>query len=213
MTLKILLIVPDLGLRTDQEIEWIQRTFHTETLAGDVTPARIFEHVTGEHYDVVHIGAHGNEDGVELSNGTMLSMFELQRLARTVEAKLVYLNSCSSARLAQYMVDQGVPAVIATTYKIQDLTAWSVATAFYRWLASDTDFYRAYEAAKPSDGTVSFYSNGNFISRQIQPVLAELASSKAERSQLRDQVRFLLYGQIGTWILILIEGYLLLRGA
>lgn len=212
MTLKILLIVPESGLDVEQEIDWITRSFHTETLAGEVNPSRIFERIAGQRYDVIHIGAHGSENGVELSGGTFLTMFELQRLARTVDAKLVYLNSCSSARLAQYMIDQGVPAVVATTYEIDDVTAWSIAISFYRALSADGDFYRAYESAKPSDGTVSFFSDGNFISRQIKPLHDQLENSRREREQLRQQVRWLLYGQIATWLLIVVEGILLFRG-
>lgn len=220
--MRILLVVPDLGLNVDGEIEWITRSYHTEVLGGTVTPARIFEHIAGRRFDVVHFGSHGNEDGVQLSNGTMLNMFEVERLARTVGANLLYLNSCSSARLAQFAVDQGIPAVIASTHKLDDVViAWSVATAFYQALLEKVDFYQAYEAAKPHDGTLSFYSNGHLVSRQVKPLLDKMVTletaldqSNAQKDELRRQMRLLLYSSVGTWIFVIAELVLImmLRG-
>lgn len=218
--MRILLIVPDLGLNAENEIEWITRSYHTEVLSGVVTPARIFEHAAGRRFDIVHFGSHGNEDGVQLSSGTHINMFEVERLARTVGASLLYLNSCSSARLAQFAVDQGIPAVIASTHNLDDtVIAWSVATSFYQALLEVGDFYQSYERAKPRDGTLSFYSNGHLVSRQVKPLLDKMGTletaleqSNAQKDELQRQVRWLFYGQIGTWVLIVIEGFLLLRG-
>lgn len=192
---KILLIVPDLGLSISNEIEWITRSFHTETLNGHVTPSDVFEHVTGRSFDIIHFGSHGDENGIQLSSNTYLDMFQIERLSRTVGANLLYLNSCSSARLAQFAVDQGVPAVIASTHRLEDSIAWSVATSFYQALQRDDDFYRAFETAKPRDGTLAFFSNGHLVSRQVLPLM----------NQLEKMRKWFLYSQLGLWIIVIGE--------
>ena len=207
--MRILLIVPDLGLSVDSEIEWITRSYHTEVLGGIVTPARIFEHIAGRRFDIVHFGSHGDENGIMLSAKTQMNMFEVERLARTVGATLLYLNSCSSARLAQFAVDQGVPAVIASTHALDDsVIAWSVATAFYQVLLDKGDYYHAYESSKPRDGTLSFYSNGLLVSRQVRPLMDKLADTEKH-------LRFLQYSQMGLWLIVigeLIAIMILMRG-
>lgn len=202
---KVLLILPDTGLETDHEFEWITRTYHTETLRGIVTPATVFDHITGRKFDIIHFGSHGSSNGIELSNGTLLSMFDVERIARQVGAQLVYLNSCSSARLAQFAVDQGVPAVIASTGEIQDVQAWSIATGFYQALLDAGDFYTAFEKAKPRDGTLSFYSDGQVISKQIRPLMDRMTLLEASLQNSQNQTQKFFYGMVGTWIFIVAE--------
>ena len=205
MGLRVLLVIPEVGLNVDSEIEWITRTYHTESLTGVVTPARIFEYVAGRRFDVVHFGSHGNETGIELSNGTSISMFEVERLARAVGANLLYLNSCSSARLAQFAVDQGIPAVIASTHALDDaVIAWSVAISFYQALLANGDFYQSYEAAKPRDGTLSFFSNGHLVSRQMKPLLDKMAVTEKQLKTLHYTQLFLAIVVFGELIAIMI---------
>ena len=205
MGLRVLLVIPEVGLNVDSEIEWITRTYHTESLTGVVTPARIFEYVAGRRFDVVHFGSHGNETGIELSNGTSISMFEVERLARAVGANLLYLNSCSSARLAQFAVDQGIPAVIASTHALDDaVIAWSVAISFYQELLNNGDFYQSYEAAKPRDGTLSFFSNGHLVSRQMKPLLDKMAVTEKQLKTLHYTQLFLAIVVFGELIAIMI---------
>lgn len=45
--------------------------------------------------------------------------------------KLVFLNGCSSHTQAQYLLDNGIPAVISTTLPLNDAFAYQFARAFY----------------------------------------------------------------------------------
>lgn len=167
---------PDLSVH--YEIEWLTRLFRVDLLSGTVTKERVFSHIRGRSFRIIHVAAHGDSDGILLSNGEKMDMHELTALARAVEADLIYLNSCSSARLAQFLVDQGVPVVIAATSDIDDLQAWSMASTFYYALASGDDVFSAYKKASPTDGSLSIFSDGMLVSRQLLPIFDELNSIK-----------------------------------
>ncbi len=198
---RVLLVLPDGGTRISQaaEADWISRTFQTEILEGTrATTDGLYDFVAGRKFDIVHFAAHGDADGLLMSGGTRLTMYDVERVARTVGAKLVYLNSCASARLAQFAVDHGIPAVIATNADIDDTQAWSTAISFYQELLVTGDFYGAYEAAKPMDGSLSFYSDGHLVSRQIRPLLDEMAL-------MRRHLKRLYYVLGVTWVAMLVE--------
>jgi hypothetical protein len=83
-----------------------------------------------------------------------------------------------------------------------------VATAFYQVLLDKGDYYHAYESSKPRDGTLSFYSNGLLVSRQVRPLMDKLADTEKH-------LRFLQYSQMGLWLIVigeLIAIMILMRG-
>ncbi|GIV81817.1 MAG: hypothetical protein KatS3mg051_1171 [Anaerolineae bacterium] len=81
---------------------------------------------------------------------------------------------------------------------IDDTQAWSTAISFYQELLVTGDFYSAYEAAKPLDGSLSFYSNGHLVSRQIRPLLDEMALMRRHLVRLYYVLAF-------TWTAMLVE--------
>ncbi len=58
-----------------------------------------------------------------------------EKLARQPELKLVFLNGCSTREQVDYLLELGVPAVIATTVKVEDEMARDFAGQFYKALA------------------------------------------------------------------------------
>lgn len=197
---RVLLVEPDNSIRINQtnEEEWITRSFQTEILGGDKATAEgLYEFIVGRKFDILHFAAHGDETGVLLSGGSKLTMYDIERIARIVGAKLVYLNSCASARLAQFAVDHGVPAVIANTADVSDAQAWSTAINFYHALLTHGDFYNAYEAAKPHDGSLSFFSSSGFARQQMHALLDDM-------KEIRSCILRLSYLLVATWIVMLL---------
>lgn len=213
--MRVLLILPESDLNTEHEMQWIGRTFHTETLR-DVTVASLFEYVNGRQFDVLHFGAHGSDDGIQLSHNSILDMVDLARIARAVGARLVYLNSCSSARLAQYLVDQDVPAVIATTANVSDRVAWSTAILFYQAMQTSDDFYTAFDLVKPRDGTLSFFSDGKMLSRHVRPIIQRMdifetavLDLRAEMARNDRRLSFSILAMLAAWMASV--GYSMIR--
>ena len=132
---RVLLVAPEYGdagdpLETVAEVRGIQSTYQTEQLRGRVTVADIYELTKDRQFDIIHFAGHGDDDGIDLG-GERLTMDMLARIARKTRAKLVYLNACDSARLGQYLLNRGVPAVVMTSTQITDTDAWSMAGYFY----------------------------------------------------------------------------------
>ena len=69
--------------------------------------------------------------------------------------KLVFLNGCSTERLAKALTDRGVPIVIGTSTSIKDDQALTVATRFYTGLANGLTMAGAWADAKHEVESVS----------------------------------------------------------
>lgn len=177
-----------------EEIRWISQTFHTEILSRDtlgrpVTASAIFSRTNGRIFDIIHIAGHGGPEGVLLEDNALLSMDELSRLARTREAELLILNTCSSGVLAQYCIDTGVPAVLAYNSETPDVEAWSIIIAFYDVLLKNGgDLTDAYHIAKPRNGRLSLWLPYNGVGeRAMQPVLDELGHIRESVDAVRSE--------------------------
>ncbi len=69
-------------------------------------------------------------------------------LGTQTSLKLVFLNGCATRGQVKALLDQGVPAVIATSVKIEDNTAQEFATQFYSALGSGSSLREAFQKAK-----------------------------------------------------------------
>lgn len=184
---------PDLDLR--REHNWLQQNYRVEVpqpgKRGDPLSADdVLEYVIGRKFDIIHIAGHGTPDGIPMHQSAqgrlaMLSADDLTRMGRSTEAQLMYINTCSSAKLGQYIVDNNsVPLVIASTYEIGDTQAWSCALSFYAALNETGDFLRAYQIAKPGDGILSLFSHENYVTRSIKPVVDQLELMRTQQREL-----------------------------
>jgi tetratricopeptide (TPR) repeat protein len=90
-------------------------------------------------WPVVHISAHGNEEGVlledEYGNERFVSSEQLAKAFIGSQVRLVILNACSSRNPAAALVGAGVPAVMATTAPISDDEARLLAEHLYAGLS------------------------------------------------------------------------------
>lgn len=176
--MRILLVAPDQpDLSWASEIENVTYGHHATVLAGKVDDARLTNASAGESYDVVHFVAHADDEGVEMG-GWILPPIQVAQLARHVGAQLVFLNTCRSLFMPQFLIDQHIPAVISHTSKsgVNDRNALKIATYFYEKLSQNKgDFHKAYMAVSPHDGTFSWSSNGSYLGA-LEPLAHQISA-------------------------------------
>lgn len=102
---------------------------------------------------IFHYGGHADEDELwlETESGGNKSFFSLG-LARFLGSQqgleLVFLNGCATLQHAQLLLDANIPAVIATSRKIDDKQARQFAGYFYKGIASGASIQEAYGEAE-----------------------------------------------------------------
>lgn len=129
--LRILLIVPSLGLQTTSEVRDLTG-LHRVTVLGDTVTARDVYQAARAGSDVIHYAGHSDENGVQLNEGESLDDSDLLQIARISGAKCIFFNSCYAGRLAHYLVGHGVPLAVHTNVSLEDPDAWKLPLAFYR---------------------------------------------------------------------------------
>ena len=114
--------------------------------AGKVQIFHFAGHADGEHLFLMN---DENERQAALANG-LADLFgqHIQSL------KLVFLNGCSTYGQVKMLLDNHVPAVIATSTTISDRLAGIFAEQFYKNLAGGQTINQAYEAAR------AFFTSG-----------------------------------------------------
>lgn len=121
------------------------------------TQVNLFK-VLRDHRDTInifHFSGHSNEEVLQLENDdgspqnasirAFASLIKEQNSLR-----LVFLNSCKSANLANELIKHGIPLVIGTTNNISQGVARDVANEFYLSIASGTSIKTALREAKAS---------------------------------------------------------------
>ena len=118
---------------------------------------------------IFHYGGHATSDKLWLENNTGGNeSFFAEGLARFLGAQqglnLVFLNACSTSSQARRLIEQNIPAVIATSRDIPDELATAFADAFYRGLASGASIEESFQEADGlmigRKGKDAFRSNG-----------------------------------------------------
>ena len=187
--MRILLIAPSLdGISWSLETEMISGNFTITPLIGEVTHERITRASTKARFDIVHIASHSSKAGVQISGG-LLTKEELAQIAKQVNAELVFLNSCDSALVGQFIVDRGVPLTISYTVDVMDTTALRTAAYYYEALHdAKGDFRKAYERVSPKDGTLAIFAGAGYLDRLITPLLQMIQDVKDSLTKLQSNV-------------------------
>lgn len=185
----ILVIAPDepvapvgmAKLSGDYEIERVTGRHRCVVMTGPVDYQRIIDLVserTSEdwHFDILYIIAHASEQGVQLFDSVM-TPDQMLRLAKRGRFRLVFLNACKTSQTGQFLVDNGVPAALTYSSDVPDAEALAIATAFFSELYSnDGDMKAAYQVAKPSNGMMSWFSNGHYLDAAFEPLILRIES-------------------------------------
>ena len=187
--MRILLIAPSLGgISWSLETEMISGNFTITPLVGEVTHERITRASTKARFDIVHVASHSSKAGVQISDG-LLTKEEMAQIAKQVNAELVFLNSCDSALVGQYIVDRGVPLTISYTVDVMDTTALRTAAYYYEALHDARgDFRKAYERVSPKDGTLAIFAGAGYLDRLITPLLQMIQEVKDSLIKLQSNV-------------------------
>ncbi|MCB9351342.1 MAG: CHAT domain-containing protein [Lewinellaceae bacterium] len=101
----------------------------------------------GGHADGYQLLLEGMDGKRQVAKGDGLVNI-LARRENQENLKLVFLNGCSTERLAKALTDHGVPIVIGTSTSIKDDEALTVATRFYTGLANGLTMAGAWADAK-----------------------------------------------------------------
>lgn len=179
----LLFIAPsDSGLNVASELAVLYETgFYVQAVQGIVTRDRLFDSARRHEFDIVHIAAHTGTDGVLLSQGESLDVPGLVQLVKLCRAHLVFINGCSSAEIGQVLVDEGIPAVIATLANIPDDTARETAQLFYKEFALSEDIHLAYRRSKPPiKGGYILLTDGQWAELTIAPIMRRLDELTAQ---------------------------------
>ena len=165
-------------LAIEEELHEISQRFHVVSLIGEnVSLQDISSFTSNTKANILHIADHCDKQGIHLANGEILTKERLAHIARQMRVDAVFLNACDSAYLAQYLVDNNVPVVLAYTLDIFDGDAFRIASFFYQELKDhNNDLKEAYEHASPRDGTFAWFSNGLHTQTLLKPLLSELTT-------------------------------------
>ncbi len=94
-----------------------------------------------------HYAGHADSEKLFLKSGSANSGGLAEMLAEQSRLKLVFLNGCSTQAQVAYLLELGVPAVIATSAPIDDEQAGRFAVWFYRALHAGNNLQEAYDQA------------------------------------------------------------------
>lgn len=160
--MKTLLIAPRSNLEhADSEVQNVANALSPQLLIGTVTVHDVLGALSHGAYDCVWFACHGNEDGIELSDG-VLSASHLTQMLRRNTPKVIVLNTCSSLRTAMMLHDTLRAAVVATVIDVEDLTAYLTGSLFSRNLAANGgDVVQAYEQSLPGNNREFVLLNGS----------------------------------------------------
>jgi hypothetical protein len=164
--MKVLLVAPRTDLKlVDEEAQDILRSgLDVTPLVGEVTSRELLREIRAASYDVLWLATHGEkrtnifnqvEYGIHLSDG-FLPASELVAQVRG-KFSLVYLNTCTSYRIAQEIqIDAGV-SVVGTLLDVPDRAAYQTGSLFAAALAEGLTPEAAYLRSMPGGERVYMY--------------------------------------------------------
>lgn len=132
-----------------------------------------------EKYDAIHFLGHADDNGFFLSADEYLTASRIQKLCLDSGARTVFLNSCISGRIGQYLVNNKMAVALCYSVPVFDRDALLCALRFYSTLAKSNDPFEdglreAYNAADPGDGSLLWLTNGQYVAEIIRPITARL---------------------------------------
>jgi hypothetical protein len=161
--IRVLLVAPEMGLNTVEEIRLLTEMHSVHVLSGHLTWADFLDACRRGRSDIIHFAVHSDSQRLRL-NGDLLTPLQVAQAARLAGAKVLFFNSCESARHAAFAVRNGVDYAIHTTEKVMDAQAWQTPLAFYEYLRvedeeGEVDYPGAFVAADSGDGLYGLYSS------------------------------------------------------
>lgn len=144
-----------------ENLEEEDRTLHSLLLSGEQRDFYYLKHTQYTNIDdittvlstfkdqviIFHYGGHANSKAIFLKNETAHAVGVAEMLSQQRNLKLVFLNGCSTQAQVNYLLDLGVPAVIATSRSVSDRLATKFAEKFYDALVNRHSLKEAFDFA------------------------------------------------------------------
>lgn len=163
--LRTIVIAPKTDLVLVQaEVSAVVNRLRAEILDGEIDANDVLEKLD-EQWDIIWFAAHGDEKGIHLSKGVILSAARLTSFIRTAGATLVVFNTCSSYQVAQTIYNELLIDFVCTIRRIPDEEAFFTGKQFAIHLARGKTPHEAYLAAK-TGGNIDYV----FIAKREQHV-------------------------------------------
>ncbi|NND08978.1 MAG: CHAT domain-containing protein [Saprospiraceae bacterium] len=116
-----------------------------------------------EDIAIFHYGGHANGTHLKLEGDAGHAEGLAQLMGQQPNLKLVFLNGCASKGQVQCLFDAGVPAVIATSVKVQDSWALNFARYFYKGLSNGRTIGQAFRHAQAYLKTIPGSISANYL--------------------------------------------------
>lgn len=184
MALRTIVIAPKTDLLlVEAEVAAVVNHLRAQLLNGDLTADDVLNKLSEQTWDVVWFAAHGDEKGIHVSNGEVLSSALLTSFIRTAGASLVVFNTCSSYQVAQLIYNELLIDLVCTIRPIPDKDAFFTGKSFAIHLGRGKSPHEAYLAAKMGGNIDYIFMNKR--ERTLPPV----AASSGEIAVLSEEVR------------------------
>lgn len=147
MGMRMLIVAPDMGLATLQELLEAMSGRQPVVLAGTVAGREVLAQIASGTYEGLHFATHGGRQALMASDGLVEEELLVQAVRTAGTVSLAVLNTCHSVHTAALLHRSGVADALAWRQEVADPAAAAWAVAFYRHLRLGGDVEDAYRAA------------------------------------------------------------------
>lgn len=167
------------------EVSAVINRLGAQILDGEIDADDVLEKLD-EQWDIIWFAAHGDENGIHLSKGAILTASRLTSFIRTAGATLVVFNTCSSYQVAQTIYNELLIDFVCTIRRIPDEEAFFTGKQFAIHLARGKTPHEAYLAAR-SGGNLDYI----FIPKREQGIVALTSPTQniPEAMKVSDELR------------------------
>lgn len=221
--MRVLLVAPRTNLKlADEEAQDILRSGLSVTpLIGEVTSRELLREIKANDYDVLWLATHGEsrqnilgavEYGIQLSDGFLPSSELVAQVRDRFE--LVYLNTCTSYKIAQQIQEDANVTVVGTLVDVEDRLAYQTGALFAAALADGLTPVQAYKRSKPGGERIYMYLAAlEPATETIQELVTEIRNLREQLVKSNQRLWWMVAG-IGAALLlsVLNSAWLLMQG-
>lgn len=174
--MRVLIVAPEQpGLHTIPEVRAVQAWHYTSTLNGKVTLEDVVQTCLATAFDTIHFATHGGPEGLQLSDGELLTPSDVARIARMHDTPEIFFNACNTAGLAARVVREGPQYAISALNDLPDDDAWKFPYAYYsaRQAGHAKGPVGAFMAADANDGSYALLVAPAYV-QELQACMAQL---------------------------------------
>jgi hypothetical protein len=187
MAYRVLVVAPETDLvMVSAEVMNVVNALGAKILQHPESNVYGLLNMINEPFDILWFATHGDENGIYLSEGELLSTSELTTVVRAAGARLTVLNTCSSRPVALTIHDELQTEFVCTIKPVPDRTAFITGTIFARKLAQGLGFFEAYQQAKPGQNSTYAYIGDR---EQVMPTNERSSRTDDELGMIKDSVR------------------------